>query len=322
MSFLEELIIDESPKKDQLHTIWVEKYRPQKLEEYIGNEALKTSIKKYIAENDLPHILLHSDSPGTGKTSAGKLIIRNISCDSLYINASDENSVDDIRTKVKGFASTLGFKKLKVVFLDEADYITTEGQAALRNLMETYSKNTRFILTCNYVEKISLPVRSRLQIFEVIPPSEREIAHHLVGILKKENVTYVNTDIAYLVKTYYPDIRKVIGTAQQSVRESILKIDQQGIISSDDKLKLVEILSGKLNKSEKFDAVRQLCADTQTRNFMPWYSHLYKNVDTYAKGKVGGVIAAIAEGELRDTQMPDKEINFVYTIQSILSVLD
>ena len=321
MDFLEEPIVVE--KKDDIkHTIWAEKYRPEKLEDYIGNDALKNSLKKYIVENDLPHILLHSDSPGTGKTSAAKLITKNIKCDRLYMNASVENSVDNVRNKITNFAATLGFNKLKVIILDEADFITTEGQAALRSLMETYSRNTRFILTCNYVEKILLPVRSRLQIFEVIPPSEKEIAYHIKGILEKENVKFSLPDVAYLVKTFYPDIRKMLGTAQQSVSDGVLKIDQRGIISSDDKLRLIEILKSKSPKADKFQSIRQLVADAQTQNFTPWYKYMYKNIDDYAVGKIGGVIAAIAEGELRDVQMPDKEINFMYTVQSVLAVMD
>ncbi len=132
------------------HTLWIEKYRSETLEQYIGNDAIKDRISDCIVKNDIPHFIF-AGSAGTGKTTLAKLIVRNIQCDYLYLNASDENGIDVIRDKVKGFASTSTFKPLKVVILDEADFLTQPAQAALRNLIEEYSAYTRFILTCNYV---------------------------------------------------------------------------------------------------------------------------------------------------------------------------
>ena len=142
------------------HSLWVEKYRPNQLDNYIGNDHLKSKVSVYLESGDIPHLLLFGRA-GTGKTTLAKLLVNNIDCDYLYINASDENSVDVVREKVKNFASTLGFKDMKVIILDECDYITPNAQAALRNLMETFSKNCRFILTCNYVERIIDPIQSR-----------------------------------------------------------------------------------------------------------------------------------------------------------------
>ena len=136
------------------NTLWVEKYRPTTLDTYIGNEHLKSKVSMYLESGDLPHLLLYGRA-GTGKTTLAKLLVNNIECDYLYINASDENNVETVRTKVKGFASTIGFKDMKVIILDECDYITPNAQAALRNLMETFSKHCRFILTCNFVERIT-----------------------------------------------------------------------------------------------------------------------------------------------------------------------
>ena len=133
------------------NTLWVEKYRPSTLENYIGNEHLTSKVKHYLETGDLPHLLLFGKA-GTGKTTLAKILVKNIECDYLYINASDENNVETVRTKVKEFASTIGFKDMKVIILDECDYITPNAQAALRNLMETFSKHCRFILTCNFVE--------------------------------------------------------------------------------------------------------------------------------------------------------------------------
>ena len=122
------------------NTLWVEKYRPTTLENYIGNEHLKQKVSAYLESNDIPHLLFYGKA-GTGKTTLAKLLIKNIECDYLYINASDENNVDTVRTKVKQFASTIGFKDFKIIILDECDYITPNAQAALRNLMETFSKH-------------------------------------------------------------------------------------------------------------------------------------------------------------------------------------
>jgi replication factor C small subunit len=146
------------------NSLWTEKHRPNILTDYIGNESLKETIQRYIDQDDIPHLLFYARA-GTGKTTLGKIIVNSIDCDVLYINASDENNVETIRTKIKSFVSSVGFKKWKVVFLDEADYLTANAQAVLRNMMEQFSKNSRFILTCNYPEKIIDPIQSRCSVF-------------------------------------------------------------------------------------------------------------------------------------------------------------
>ena len=171
------------------NSLWVEKYRPSSLDTYIGNDHLKSKVSIYLESGDLPHLLLFGRA-GTGKTTLAKLLVKNIECDYLYINASDENNVDTVRTKVKNFASTIGFKDLKIIILDECDYITPNAQAALRNLMETFSRHCRFILTCNYVERIIDPIQSRCQSFQIVPPSKKEVAVHLSNILKHPLLPY------------------------------------------------------------------------------------------------------------------------------------
>ena len=138
------------------HSLWVEKYRPQTLADYVGNETIKETIQQYLDANDIPHLLLYGKA-GTGKTTLAKLIVNTIKCDFMIINASDENNVDTVRTKVKNFASSVGFAGFKVIILDEFDYMTPGAQAILRNLMETFSKHCRFILTCNFIERIIDP---------------------------------------------------------------------------------------------------------------------------------------------------------------------
>ena len=223
------------------NTLWVEKYRPSTLENYIGNEHLTSKVKHYLETGDLPHLLLFGKA-GTGKTTLAKILVKNIECDYLYINASDENNVETVRTKVKEFASTIGFKDMKVIILDECDYITPNAQAALRNLMETFSKHCRFILTCNFVERIIDPIQSRCQSFQIIPPSKSDVAKHLHNILIKENVIDTMEDIKVLIDSSYPDIRRVINSAQRNVVNGKLKLDTSSIIQNDYKLKLLKIL--------------------------------------------------------------------------------
>jgi replication factor C small subunit len=301
------------------NSLWTEKYRPSKVDDYIGNEVFKKSISKYIKENDIPHLLLFSRESGTGKTTAAKLIASNIDADVMYINASDENSVENVRTKIKGFASTLGFKSIKIIILDEADFISTEGQAALRNLMETFSQSTRFILTCNYKDKILNALQSRSTPFEVIPPSKSDIARHLKRIIELEKVTFEPKDIAFLVNTCYPDVRKMLNMAQQSSTDGVLKIDEETIVGSDGKLQLVEILKSKGDQKIKFQSIRQLVADSGTNDFIPWYRFLYDSVDDFADGHIANVILTIADGEYREAFVVDKEINFSETIIKILA---
>ena len=267
------------------NTIWIEKYRPDTLDNYIGNDVLKSKIERMILANDIPH-LLFSGPAGTGKTTLAKIIAHNIECDYLYINASDENNVDTIRNKVKSFGSSVGFKPLKIVVLDEADYITVNGQAALRNLMEMFSHQTRFILTCNFTERIIDPIISRTQQFHIVPPSKVDVAKHLAGILQKENITFKLEDVKLLIDAHYPDIRKVIGECSSNCSSGTLTIDVESIISNDIKLRILEILNSVSQSKIKFQELRQIIADGDIRDFAPIYDLLFTHVDSYAKGQI------------------------------------
>ena len=301
------------------NSLWVEKYRPNTLENYIGNEHLKSKVKNYLNSGDLPHLLLYGKA-GTGKTTLAKLLVNNIECDYLYINASDENNVETVRTKVKGFASTIGFKDLKVIILDECDYITPNAQAALRNLMETFSKHCRFILTCNYVERIIDPIQSRCQSFQIIPPSRNEVAKHLHKILVQENIMDTPEDIKILVESGYPDIRRVINSAQRNVVNGKLKLDTTSIIQNDYKLKLIKILETK-NKKDAFIDIRKLLANNHITDFADLFRLLYDEVDGYGKGHVAECILIIARYELSDSQVVDKEINAMAMLIELLGVV-
>ena len=158
--------------------LWVEKYRPITLEEYIGNEVIKNKIADYLKQGSIQNLLFHGVA-GTGKTTLAKLIAKNLNCDLLYLNASDERGIDTIREKIIPFASSMSFNDIKIIILDEADYLTPQAQATLRNTIESCSKTTRFILTCNYLERIISPLQSRCQTFEITPPSKTEVIEHI-----------------------------------------------------------------------------------------------------------------------------------------------
>ena len=301
------------------NTLWVEKHRPKTLDTYIGNEQLKDKVKHYLDSGDLPHLLLFGKA-GTGKTTLAKLLVNNIDCDYLYINASDENNVETVRSKVKNFASTMGFKDYKVIILDECDYITPNAQAALRNLMETFSKHCRFILTCNFVERIIDPIQSRCQSFQVIPPNKNDVAKHLHNILTQEGVGYEREDLGVLVNSGYPDIRRVINGAQRQSFGGKLSIDKQSIVENDYKMKLLEILKTQAKKNA-FKNIRQLMADSKVTDFADLFRLLYDEVDSYGKGHVADCILIVGKYQLSDSQVVDKEINAMSMIIELLSVI-
>ena len=298
------------------HSLWVEKYRPSDLNTYIGNEHLKSKVSVYLESEDVPHLLLYG-AAGTGKTTLAKIITNNIDCDYLYINASDENNVDNVRTKIKNFASTIGFRELKVVILDEADFLTPNAQAALRNLMETFSKHCRFILTCNYVERIIDPIQSRCQPYKIVPPSRKEVAIQLKSILETENITFKLDDLALIVNAGYPDIRRVINSAQRQVVNGELKIDVGSVIQNDYKVQLLDMLGS----DSTFNDIRQLIADNSVSDYAELYRLLYDEVDTYSNGKVAECILSIAEGEFNDVNVVDKEICFMSTLIKIMRII-
>ena len=301
------------------HSLWVDKYRPTTMDTYIGNEHLKSKVSVYLESGDLPHLLLYGRA-GTGKTTLAKLLVKNIDCDYLYINASDENSVEVVRDKVKNFASTLGFAEMKVIILDECDYITPNAQAALRNLMETFSKNCRFILTCNYVERIIDPIQSRCQAFQIIPPDRKEVAQHLANILDNENVNYDIKNIATIVNGGYPDIRRVINGAQRQVVNSQLTIDENTIVQNDYKLEVLEILKTQ-DKKNSFKNIRQLLADSKVSDFSDLFRLLFDTVDDWGAGHIAECILILSKYQQSDAVVVDKEINIMAMFVEIIGTI-
>tara|TARA_B110000305_G_C19451361_1_gene648139 strand:+ start:992 stop:1948 length:957 start_codon:yes stop_codon:yes gene_type:complete len=318
MNFLEEAT--KSPVESE-NSLWVEKYRPKDLSDYIGNEPLKKRAASWIETRDIPHLLLYGKA-GTGKTTLGKLLTKQVPCDYLYINASDENNVDTVRTKIKSFASSMGFADLKIVLLDECDFLTGNAQAALRNLMEQFSMTTRFILTCNYHEKIIEPIVSRCQTFNIIPPNRKDVAIHLAKILAKQGIKAKPDDIALIVNKGYPDIRKVINNAQQNSIHGTLEIIKEDLIEGDYKLKLLDILkNASKDKKNAWLTARQLIANEKINDFTDVYKFLFDNVDEYASGKSANIVIMLDQQTYHDSLVVDKEITFASTIAQIVQAL-
>ena len=304
------------------HTIWNEKYRPNTLDTYVGNGIIKSTFQQYIDTNDVPHLLLYGDA-GSGKTTLAKIVANTIAKDNyIYINASDENSVDTVRDKIKQFASSIGFGGLKLIILDESDYLTPNAQAALRNVIETFSKTTRFILTCNYIDKIIDPIQSRCQIFNIVPPSKKEVAQHLVKILEDESVNYEKDNLVTIINQSYPDIRRVINTTQRCVIGGVLKLDESTLVEHNYLSSILDVLKSNKNKKEKFDGIRQLLADNHVRDFNQLFRYLYDNVDTFSNGFVSTIILIIAESQYKDSFVVDHEINAMAMFIQIIMEID
>jgi len=304
------------------HTLFVEKYRSKSLEDYVGNETIKQTIAQYLSQNDIQNLIFYGPA-GTGKTTLAKLIVNNLDCSHIYINASDERGIETIRDKVSGFAGTASFSPLKVVILDEADFLTIQAQASLRSVIETYSRSTRFILTCNYIERVIDPLQSRCQVLKIVPPSKVDIAKHIAAILDKELVTYERSDIVSIVKQYYPDLRKCLNTIQLSLvingkQDRYLQIDNSVLVSSN----YTNLVINELKTSKNWKNIRQIIADANVNDYEELYRSLYDNVSIYALDYEGLVTIVLEEYLYHSNFRIDKEINIMACIAKIIDILE
>jgi replication factor C small subunit len=298
------------------HTLLVERYRSKSLDEYVGNQNIKQIITQYLSQNDIQNLIFYGPA-GTGKTTLAKLIVNNLNCDHLYINASDERGIETIREKVAGFASTASFKPLKVVILDEADFLTIQAQASLRNVIETFSRNTRFILTCNYVERIIDPLQSRCQVLKIVPPSKSLVAQHLACILDKEETKYQLEDIKAITNQFYPDLRKCLNTIQLSTQDNKLIIDKSILVSS---RYMDQVLRELVQKKPSWSNIRQIILDANVQDFEELYRYLYENAGLYAGGREGMVAVYINEYSYQANFRIDKEINVMALIAKLIEL--
>lgn len=298
------------------HSLLVEKYRPTQLENYVGNEHIKKTISQYLGQNDIQNLIFYGPA-GTGKTTLAKLIVKNLDCDYLYINASDERGIETIRDKVSGFASSASFKSIKVVILDEADFLTIQAQASLRNVIETFSRTTRFILTCNYVERIIDPLQSRCQTLKVIPPTKKDVAKHITWILEQEGTVFEIEDIVTIVNQFYPDLRKCLNTIQLSTQDQKLVIDKSILVSSN---YITQVLKELQKTKPNWREIRQIIANANIQDFEELYRYLYDNASVYADGNEGMVAVYINEYSYQANFRIDKEINAMALIAKLIEL--
>jgi DNA polymerase III delta prime subunit len=299
------------------NTLYVERFRPTELKYYVGNENIKDTIQKYLDQGDIQNFIFYGGA-GVGKTTLAKIIVKNLDCDYLYINASDENGIDTIREKVKGFASAASWKGIKVVILDEADFITVQGQAALRNVIETFSRSTRFILTCNFIERIIDPLQSRCHTLKIVPPTKKDVYNHLTWILADQlNLSYEPEDIKNLIVKYYPDMRKMLNVLQMSVKDDAIVLDET-VLTSNNYIK--EVLK-ELVGSKKWLTIRQIIADSNVKDFEELYRNLFEYAPKYAPGKEGMVAIILNEHLYQANFRIDKEINVMSAIAKIIDAI-
>ena len=299
------------------HTILNEKYRPDTLEGYICKDEYKVKFEEFIKNQDIPHLGFFG-KPGAGKTTIAKILTKNIDCDYLYINATEERSIDIMRDKVGAFAAAGSFKPLKVVILDEATHILQASQVILLNMMETYSLTTRFILTGNYPERLIEPLRSRLQEFDLSPPTKKVVAQYISRILDKEEIEYEVEDLVTIVNKFYPDFRKIINNCQKYTVNGFIELD---VLADDGDYQNLILDELKKPSTKSFNNIRQIIANSDTDNFEDLYKFLYDKLNEYANGNEGIVICYLEEYMYHATFRLDKEINIMACIAKILETI-
>jgi replication factor C small subunit len=259
--------------------LWVEKYRPQSIVDLILPEEMRTKLLKWKEDLQIPHIGLFSNTPGTGKTSISKAILKDLDADAMFINASKDNGIDLVRNKIQGFASSVSFDGgVKICVLDEFDGTTGEFQKAFRASIEEFSANCRFVLTGNYKDRVIEPVLNRLSVFDLdsmFNKCKAEIAKQtysrLCWILEQEGIKYEPTDLKSLIGTFYPSIREIIMILQQSIVDGTLVIDythtEMNKLYSDIVINI---------KDKNYEKCRVLASQVNTPS--GFYHYLYNNL--------------------------------------------
>ena len=298
---------------ERKHIVWMEKYRPSKIDECILPKNLKETFKGIVSSGELPHMLL-CGSAGIGKTTVAKALCDELDYSSILINASDDRNIDTLRTTVKQFASSLSFNgKRKVIILDEADYLNPQSfQPALRGVMEEFSRNCSFILTCNFKNKIIDPLQSRCSIKEFrIPKTEKaklieNCYKRVVQILEDENIEYDGKALASVVVKFFPDFRRLLNELQAFSRQ-YGKIDE-GILAFAGDINITKLY--KLMKEKKFNEVRQWVVENLDNDPSIIYRKLYDNLKQNIKpSSIPNSVLIISK--YMNTMVVDNEINLM-----------
>ena len=302
--------------------LWTEKYRPNTLDGYVFKDAgQRTQIESWIKDGSIPH-LLFSGAPGVGKTTLAKILINLLDVneyDLLEINASRENSVDTIRDKITGFVQTMPFGKFKVVLLDEADYITPNGQAALRGVMETYHASARFILTCNYPNRVIPALHSRCQGFHIDRIDLTEFTARIATVLVEESIEFDLDTLDTYVRSTYPDLRKCLNTCQMNSATGKLIAPQGNEGNSQDwKLSAVELFKS----GRTLDARKLMCASARAEEMEEVFRWLYDNLELWGQDqeKQDQAIVIIRQGLVNHSFVADPEINLSATLVELCQI--
>ena len=294
------------------HKLWVEKYRPQTLTDYVfHDEAQRKAFERFIADKTIPH-LLFSGVQGSGKTTIAQILIKGLDLeptDVMLLNASDENSVDVMRDKIKSFITTFAMGAFKVVHLEEADYISPAGQGVLRRFMEDYADQARFVLTCNYEHKIVAPVKSRCQHFRFKAGNKEDITEYAAKVLLAEKVNFGLPLLDKYVSVGYPDIRKIVNLLQQHTHDGKLDALATEREAGDYKFELLSFIE----KDDWLGARKLACANVATEEWEDVYRFLYENIEKAPKfekrDKWEAAIVVIADHLYKHSICADPEIN-------------
>jgi len=302
------------------HLLWVERYRPQTVEECILPDRLKTTFQEYVNQKEIPNLLL-TGGAGVGKTTIAKAMCNEIGCDYMILNGSDENGVDTIRVKIKNYASSMSFTGgRKVIILDEADYLTPNAQAILRNAIEEFAVNCSFIFTCNFKSRIIEPLHSRCAVidFRLVNGEKAKMASaffkRITHILDTEKVEYDEKVIAELIKKHFPDFRRAINELQRY--SQLGKIDV-GILSQIGDISISQIV--KHLKEKDFTSVRKWAATTDidsTTFFRKLYDALY---DIAKPQSIPQAVIIIADYQYKQAFVADQEINLVACLTELMA---
>ena len=298
-----------------MNNLWVEKYRPSTLNGYVFRDSnQRQQIESWVKEKTIPH-LLFSGNAGIGKTTLAKILLNLLEVndlDVLEVNASRVNSVDDVRNKITNFVQMIPFGDFKVVLLDEADYLSHNAQAALRGVMEDYHTTARFILTCNYPNKVIPALHSRCQGFHIEKVDITEFTARVATILVEENIEFDLDTLDTYVKATFPDLRKCINMVQMNSIDGALKAPSQGDQgSSDYKIQMVELFkAGKISQARKL-----VCGQARPEEMEEIYRWLYDNVVLFGSDESQEkAILIIKQGLVDHTLVSDPEINLAATL--------
>jgi len=296
--------------------MWTEQYRPKSVSEYVfRDERQKKQVKSWIESGAIPH-LLFTGSPGSGKTTLAKVLLNELGVDwgdVLEMNGSTENGVDEVRNRITNFATTMGFGQFRYVLLDEADYISPNGQAALRGVMEKFSNSCRFILTANYAHKIIPAIHSRCQGFVIEKLDRSEFTARVATVLITENVEFELETLDMYVASTYPDMRKCINLCQMNSQNGSLEKPGEGETSEADyKLEMIALF-----RSKKYKEARKLiCSQVGAEEYEDMFRFMYQNLDLWAdtEDKENEAIVTIRNGLVKHVSCADPEINLSATL--------